>query len=129
MNFYDLHRAGPNVKVSFKGLPADDAEFDQFLLEMTGLYDKKTEFTILFDTRGLGMLPMKYLSGLSQWVTTNGPLAKAYMKKSAVLIGNPFVRTFLKALFLISKPSSPLKLCSNLRECLEYLEWDVGKKK
>ena len=122
-------RAFPCVRVCFTGLPKDDAEFQAFLDELTRLYTRKQRFTVLFDTRKFGALPRAYIKGLSHWISENRENARLYLEKSAVLIANPLVRVFLEALFVVSKPTAPLKIESNLRDCVTFLGWKVHHEK
>lgn len=116
-------RAFPKVRVSFTHLPRSDQEYAEFLENMSQLYAEKREFTMLFDTSQLGMLPLSYLKDMARWISTHREDARAYLKKSAVLITSMPVRAFIRALFLVSPPTSELELFPTLAECVDYLQW------
>jgi hypothetical protein len=123
--FYNIDlRCFPKVRINFNGsMPGNMKEFEKFLTDMSELYLKKVHFAILFDTRQMGMLPLKYMKGLSKWIKLHNENAKLYLNSSAILVSSGTVRFFLKCLFAMSPPSAPMKVCSTLRESVDYLGW------
>lgn len=121
-------RVWPKVKVTFDGLPRSEDDYNQLITDLTDLYTRKQKFTLLFDTRNMNMPPLQYVKGLARWIKENRENAKMYLEKSAVLMVHPAVRVFLKTLITLSPPASPLKVCTTLRECVDYLGW-LGNRK
>ena len=117
-------RGWPMVKVSFKGVPATDQAYQSFLREMTALYHRQSKFTILFDTRNLGIPPKQFRQGLIDWVNNNHDKAKLYLDKSAVLVTNVVVRTFVDLVLRVARTASPVGVHGTLRDCAKFLEWD-----
>lgn len=127
MVFYRVDtRAFPYVRVSFQGLPEADADFQAFIDELTALYARKAKFSILFDTTGFKKaLPAVYIKGIGAWIRENHDNAKQYLECSAVLIQNPLVLVFLKAVLALVKTASPLHVKDNMRDCVAALKWKV----
>ena len=122
--FYQIDRRGwPLVRVSFSSLPENKEVYLAFLTDMSKLYEPKVPFTMLVDTRQLGMLPFTYIVDLAKWIKFHREDARVYLEKSAILIQNPAVRSFMKALFAIAPPTSPLKMFATLPESVQYLGW------
>lgn len=123
--FYNLDTRGwPMVRVSFRGIPKDDAEFKQFLQKMTGLYDRKSRFSILFDTRNLGLPPNHFREGLIQWVNNNHHNAKQYLERSCVLIEHPVIRLYVSFILSRSNNASPVGTKGTIRDCMHFLKWN-----
>ena len=121
--FYKLDlRAWPKVRISFNGEPSD-AAYDEFIKDLDTLYESKTNFTILFDTRNIGKINLKYADKIGKWIKANRENAKKYLTKTSILITNPATRLFVKMVIRISPPASPLEICGTLRDCVKYLGW------
>jgi hypothetical protein len=117
-------RAWPQVWVRFDGLPREE-QFDDMLRNLTRLYERKQTFSLLFDTRRLGIIPPgKYAPKMSQWIHDHRDDARTWLRCSSVIVENHAVRAFIKLLLTMRPPSAPLKVCNTLRESVEYLGWD-----
>jgi len=124
--FYDIDdRQFPKVMVRFAGTPATDDEFLTLLRDLGHLYERRTAFTIAFDTRKLGKMPFRYVKLLAAWIKANRENAEQFMPKSAVVITSAVVRAFLNAVLLVAKPSSDLKVCKSVRLAVQHLGWVV----
>jgi hypothetical protein len=123
--FYNIDvRCFPKVRINFNSSqPLNMEEFQTFLNDMTQLYLRQQRFSILFDTRKMSMLPLKYLKGISNWMKKYREEAKRYLEKTAILVSSSTVRFFMKSLFLIVPPSAPNQVCGTLRQAVEYLDW------
>jgi len=125
--FYKIVRHGDKAKMTFRGLPKTDEEFDAFLAHLTRLYEPKTQFTMMFDTAGLGAMSLnqkrKFAKGMAKWIDDNADKARAYLTKSAIILRSTFMRAFLKMVFAIRRPASPNQVCSSIPEALKYLGW------
>lgn len=116
-------KAAGKVRVSFRHHPEREEEFQAFLTDLSRLYQDQKKFSLLFDTTNLGVLPLRYVTGLGQWITKHRPDAQQFLEKSAVRIEHPGVRVFMKALLLVAPPSAPLEIFESLQGCVDYLGW------
>ena len=123
MSWFEMDVAWPCVRVRFNGLPKSDEDFERFPHAMNELYGRKEIFTMMFDTRNLGRIPLAYGRRLAKWVDDNADSARAYLKRSAIVVRSIFVRAFLKFMFLIRKPVSPHKVVRDIKEAILYLGW------
>lgn len=112
------------VKVSFEGIPHTEGDYKNFLVDLSRLYERKQKFTMLFDTRNLGMPPGHFRQGLIQWINANHANAQQYLERSSVLITDTFVRTFVSLVLKMARTASPVQTFGTLRECCVFLGWD-----
>lgn len=115
----------PKVVIRFTTAPITDAHVQSFVSEMNALYDYRTPFAILFDTRNLslGRKELGFARVISGWIETNRVLAEKYMQRTAVYIVNPFVRTFVNLVLTFSKTVAPCSVSGELQHCYAFLGW------
>jgi len=125
--FYEVHdNTSPDgllrLRITFKDYPKSDSEFDEFLEKLDFYYKKNQKFSMLIDTTKI-VPPLKYASGMAHFMKTHENESRELLIKTAIVMINPISRNFLKVLFKIRKPVSPLQVFESLREAVNYLEW------
>ena len=103
-NYDDL----PNVKVTFNEGPNKLEEYDDFINKWLELYDKKENFTFIFDTTNMKNPSYKYALKMSQFIKTLKKKDIQYLEKSIILINSNNIKYLLDGIFLIQKPVAPV---------------------
>ena len=117
MTFATFDDSGwPVIRVTFHSTPSNQHEFDQYLSRLSGLYDHREPFWVIFDGRHVGKMGVSYLIQQARYMKATEGLAKVYMRKAAVIIDNNFVHGIINALFAIRKPVSDLQIFTTLDE-------------
>ena len=101
----------PLVKVIFNGQIKTDEEFNRFTDLWESLYDKKTPFTMVFDTKKMKIPKLKYSIKLSDFIKKK--LKKKnpqYLQKSYIIIKKRIVIFLLDFIFIIQPPVAPVYL-------------------
>lgn len=103
----------PIIKVNFKDESQVVSEFEQLLEEWLSLYESKTPFYFVFDTRNLTNLNIKYAYKMSSFIKKLKKLDKQYLLSSIVIVKNQYIRFLLNIVFSITKPVANVYLFSN----------------
>lgn len=103
-NYDDL----PNVKVTFNEGPKSLEEYDDFINKWFELYDKKENFTFIFDTTNMKNPAYKYALKMSQFIKKLKKKDIQYLEKSIILINSNNIKYLLDGIFLIQKPVAPV---------------------
>ena len=64
---YTQYETRSIVKVEFSN-EIDDASFDEFLKKWIDLYNAERDFSFVFDTTGVGYVPLKYSIRMSLFI-------------------------------------------------------------
>ena len=99
----------PIVEVHMEGTIESDEEFEQFLQEWRDLYIRERDFVFIFDTRKVGMVSMKYAFRMASFIKELKELDKQYLKRSAIIVGNWWVKILLKLIFVLQSPVCPIE--------------------
>ena len=103
-NYDDL----PIVKVTFNEGPNSLEEYDDFINKWLELYDKKQNFTFIFDTTNMKNPAYKYALKMSQFIKKLKKKDIQYLEKSIILINSNNIKYLLDGIFLIQKPVAPV---------------------
>ena len=99
----------PIVEVHMEGTIESDEEFEQFLQEWRDLYIRERDFVFIFDTRKVGMVSMKYAFRMASFIKELKELDRQYLKRSAIIVGNWWVKILLKLIFVLQSPVCPIE--------------------
>ena len=104
----------PIVEVHMKGTIKNDEEFEDFLNQWRQLYQRKTGFSFIFDTREVGYVKMKYALKMANFIKELKKENKQYLKRSAIITGNWWTRLLLKMIFTLQTPVAPVEYHSSI---------------
>lgn len=110
-------------------------------LDSNDLLGFKTEFLtgltkpncVLFNTIGVTGVDITLISDLVMFMNTHDNLIRNNLIASAILLSNSstanLIRSALKTLFVIRKPTRPNLVSSDINDCIEYFKdnWELIK--
>tara|TARA_Y100000389_G_scaffold202836_1_gene249401 strand:+ start:4500 stop:4892 length:393 start_codon:yes stop_codon:yes gene_type:complete len=100
----------PIVNVSFNGYINSDEEFKLFTNEWLKIYEKKTDFNFIFDTKNLSGSNIKYTFYMAFFIKRLKQLNYSYLKSSKIYIYNNYIYNFAKIIFYFEAPIAPIEL-------------------
>lgn len=110
----------PIVYVTFDKKINNEKEFNSFLQEWIKLYEKKQNFTFIFDTRKVGFININYCFKMKNFLRDLKKLKNQYLEKSIIILNNNYIKTMLNIVFKFQKPLAKVYL---------YNSWDRETKK
>lgn len=97
------------IMVVFVGSPNDE-EASRYLTQINKIYEKKCDFTILYDASNIGHVPRKYFLQQVQSMRDHDKETSRHMQRCVIIVENWTKEVLLKTIFTI-KPSA----CRDLR--------------
>lgn len=108
MPFTFTNSSFPIVKFSLSGKMETDREFADFTNLWEEQYKEGSPFTIIFDTRLMGIPEIKYAVKLTHFIKKLKKKNPQYLEKSYIIIRERSVLTLLDIIFLIQPPVAPV---------------------
>lgn len=99
----------PIVEVHMEGTIQNDEEFEEFLQGWRDLYLRGRDYVFIFDTRKVGFVSMKYAFKMASFIKELKEHETQYLKRSAIIVGNWWVKVLLKIIFLLQSPVCPIE--------------------
>jgi len=109
--------------------PKSKKDVETFLLEWQSIYTKCMEdnckYALLFDTRKVESFDLSYLGLMADWLKRVKGLTEKWMERTAIVVSNPFIKTFIGLVFKIYKPVRPFKVFGG-GETQRAMEWALS---
>lgn len=99
----------PIVEVHMEGTINSDEEFEEFLQGWRDLYLRGRDYVFIFDTRKVGFVSMKYAFKMASFIKELKEHETQYLKRSAIIVGNWWVKVLLKIIFVLQSPVCPIE--------------------
>ncbi len=112
----------PVVFVRFTGATATDENFQAYLDQLHGAYQRRQPFTYLFDATDASLPGFKYQKMQADWLKKNEQLMKEYCQGTAYVIPSAMVRTILRGIFSLQKQPVPYAILPGKEEATEWCE-------
>ena len=103
----------PIVKVDFNKTINNNAEFNDFLVNWTLLYQNKTDFSFIFNTVEVGLVNPKYCFKMTKFIRKLKKFPHQYLQKSIIIVSNSYIKYLLNLIFRIQKPVAPVYIFSS----------------
>lgn len=100
----------PIVNVTLTGYINNDEEFKLFTNEWLKIYEKKSDFQFIFDTKNLLGSNIKYTFYMACFIKHLKQLNYSYLKSSKIYLYNNYLYNFAKIIFYFEKPIAPIEL-------------------
>lgn len=113
---YSLYDSASIVKVTLSSPIENDMDFDIFLLKWLELYNNKKEFIFVFDTSGVGYIPLKYSLRMSIFIRNLKKQECQYLQKSIIIVNSNIVKHMLDFIFMIQPPVAPVYITNDDKE-------------
>ena len=109
---YNFSNFPPIVQVDLSGTVTSDEDFTNFTQEWLKIYDCKTNFEFIFNTKDVNYIELKYCFYIILFIKElkNNRNQNPYLKKSTIKIYNKYIFNLFKFIFSIQKPSAPVNL-------------------
>jgi hypothetical protein len=115
------------VQVIFKNVePTVETFRTGFLDALQQLLDNGQPFTLFVDTSELKKVPLSVCLDIVRFMKTNRPLCRLYLKASAVIVKNEFIRGLLQYVFTLSPPVSPNAVVKTPEEAIQFIRSHDG---
>jgi hypothetical protein len=114
---YDYTKS-PEVKVTFHGNINIEQDFTDFTKQWYDLYEKKTNFTFLFDMSDISMISPFYCYKMAFFIHDLKQQPIQYLQSSKIYNINSFIYGLLRLIFAIQSPVAPVTI---LYDDSEYL--------
>lgn len=101
--------------ITFKGIPTD-AQFDDFLpaFREAVFDDSEDQFGLMIDVSRLSSAPRSVQSKMVRFMRDHHSDFKRRCVQTVILTNSRLVRAFLKAVFMIKKPASPVEMTGDV---------------
>ena len=115
------------IRVKFNHITKDLEKINDYSKIISGIYEKNTPFTILYDVSDITSISHEFIKQQSSFMFDNYETTKSLMMKCAVLVKTPAVKVAINALFALKKPpcenykvfvysvTNQIKACSYIR--------------
>ena len=101
----------PIVKVTLTGKIKTDNDFIEFTEGWLNLYDKNEHFYLVFDTKEMKIVNIKYCLYMALFIRKlHKHSKKSYLVNSKIYIYNKFIFNLLKIIFELQKPVAPVNI-------------------
>lgn len=101
------------VKIKFNNGIENKEDFDNFTNKWRELYDKKENFTFIFDTINTRLVNPYYCFLMASFISELKRNQTQYLNFSVIVVKNFAVRVLLNIIFSIQKPVAPVYLIEN----------------
>lgn len=110
----------PVVTVTFTGATETKENFHQYLNGLFHNYDRKEEFSLIFDASLASSPNPKYQKMQAEWMKDHEKLVKTYCKGVAYVVPSPFLRGILKIIFGIQKNPVPFQVFRDMKPARQW---------
>jgi hypothetical protein len=110
----------PIVHVTFESKINEEKDFNDFLQNWIKLYERKENFTFIFDTRNVGFINISYCFKMKTFLGKIKKLPIQYLEKSIIILNNNYIKQLLNIVFKLQKPIATVYI---------YNSWDKKEKK
>ena len=101
------------VKVKFNNGINQETDFRDFIDKWYNLYDKKNNFTFIFDTINTSIVNPYYCYSMASFIYDLKKRDKQYLNYSVIIVKNYAIKILLNIIFGIQKPVAPVFLIDN----------------
>ena len=109
--------------------PKSSKEVEEFLNEWQTIYtrcmESECKYALLFDTRKVGSFDLSYLGQMTKWLGKMKGLTEQWMDRTAIIVSNPLIKTFIGMVFAVYKPVRPFKVFTK-KETQRAMEWALS---
>ena len=98
----------PIVKVTCNGDVIKKADYEHFKEQWIYIHSLNKKFTLVFDTRNIGMVNTVYCIRIANFVKDYRDEEEELLQKTIVIITSQYVRFVLRFLCTIEKPTKPI---------------------
>ncbi|WMN07950.1 SpoIIAA family protein [Marivirga arenosa] len=116
------------IKVTFTGEKSTDENFNQYLSELSKIYDNRINLSIIFDARKAGIPKLSHQKKQATWLSEHWKLMEKYCNGTAYVISNAAIRAVLKVIFSFQNQPVPYKIFSTIDEAKEWVSTIDNKK-
>lgn len=110
----------PIINVRLNNI-VNEEDFESFLKVWLNLYLQKQDFIFLFDTTNITYAPIFYSIKMCCFIKKlKSDFNYHYLKKSFMLVNNPFINSMLSLIFKLQKPVAPIYIFENKND-VKYL--------
>lgn len=109
----------PIVHVNFDKKINNEKDFTDFLQNWIKLYERKQQFTFIFDTRNVGFINISYCFKMKSFLGKIKKLPIQYLQKSIIILNNNYIKQLLNIVFKLQKPIATVYI---------YNSWDKKTK-
>ena len=103
----------PYVKVKFSNTIENNEDFDKFLAGWIELYNRKQNFTFIFDTTHVGFVNPKYCVKMAMFIHSLKRKEIQYLQQSFIIVSSKLVERLLELIFFLQKPVAPVHIIKN----------------
>ena len=103
----------PYVKVKFSNTIENNEDFDKFLAGWIELYNRKQNFTFIFDTTNVGFVNPKYCVKMAMFIHSLKQREIQYLQQSFIIVSSKLVERLLELIFFLQKPVAPVYIIKN----------------
>ena len=94
----------PIVIVTFKGIIANDDDFNSFLTSWLQINNQQRKFIFIFDTSELEIPSVKYCLKMSIFISKLRKLPDQYLQKSLIIINHYYIKYMIDLMFSLQPP-------------------------
>ena len=104
------------IKVRFTNGIEKKCDFSTFIEKWVDLYEKKNDFTFIFDTINTSIVNPYYCYKMANFIYELKKRDKQYLNFSVIIVKNYAIKILLNIIFSIQKPVAPVFLINNNKE-------------
>lgn len=101
------------VKVKFNNGINQESDFRNFIDKWYDLYNKKNNFTFIFDTINTSLVNPYYCYCMASFIYDLKKRDTQYLNYSVIIVKNYAIKILLNIIFAIQKPVAPVFLIDN----------------
>ena len=98
----------PIVKVKFNESIKNEEEFNEFLRDWIHLYEKKEDFSFIFDVSNVNAFKLCYVFKMRKFIKKIKEFPRQYLRKSIIIVSNKYIKYLLSLVFNVQKPVAPV---------------------
>jgi hypothetical protein len=91
----------------------DEDDFNDFLGKWLKLYIDERNFILIFDTRNVNNVPIKYSIRMADFIKKLKKRPYHYLQKSIIILNNEHVKQLLNVIFKLQTPVAPVYLITD----------------
>ena len=106
----------PYIKITINTQYLDNNEFENLLNKWENINNRNKNYILLFDTRNCGLINIKYIYKLTQFICDLKKKSNKYLDYSIIYVNNKIVKNLLNLTFKIQKPISYTFITENIAD-------------
>lgn len=116
----------PLIVVTFTGAKARDENFQQYLKDLSAIYDRKSPLGIIFDAGSADLPAFRYQRMQADWLAEHRELIRTYCRGTAYVIPNPLLRPILKSIFSLQGQPAPFRVVPDVETAEDWVNHQLS---